>query len=132
MYNKAKQAILTHLQEEPFEETWIRNFRGAFIRFGEGAAVKDVAFARAYSAVRIGGLASDITVSDVVRQINSLGLQISQEDISILPGTHNEYCMADVVKREAGFADKVCQALRTNSTNSRITAIPDTATVPCD
>lgn len=127
IYNTAKQAILTHLQEEPFEETWIRNFRGAFIRFGEGAAVTDVAFPSDYFALRIGGLASDVTVSDAMSQIDSLGLQVLQDDIFILPSTHNGFRMADVVKRGAGLPDKLFQALETNSTNSGMTV---TSVVP--
>ncbi len=73
--------------------------------------------------MRVGRLANDITVPDIVHRITSLGFQTVGDDVSLLPDLHNGFRLADVVSNEREFATKLTQALRTNA-NSHHAASP--------
>ncbi|KAH8166646.1 hypothetical protein CIB48_g1626 [Xylaria polymorpha] len=66
-------------------DTFVRVFRGALIRYGDGACVTSLSLPSEYSSVRLDGLAADTTAANVISILEDLGHDIEVDGLRIVP-----------------------------------------------
>jgi hypothetical protein len=75
--------------------------------FGDGAIVTKVSFASDFSAVRIGSLPRDTTVSDVIDLLLSLDFVVPADCIRILAPADGNHCSVDVRVEDPHFTKRL-------------------------
>ncbi|EPE10855.1 zinc c2h2 finger domain containing protein [Ophiostoma piceae UAMH 11346] len=99
--------------EDDKENCWHRQFGGAVVQFGDGAAVTKVSFASDFSAVRLTNLSANVTANALVRTFARIGEQVSVDNIcmtmSLQDATGSPVpVQADIRVEDPRFAARVC------------------------
>jgi hypothetical protein len=91
--------------------------------------VTKVSFPSDFSAVRISHLPGGTTNSSVVETLASLGFDVMQECVRVLPVTDDTYCTAHVTVEDPQFAKRLCDLLA-GQRHGGLRAIPINAPMP--
>ncbi|KAI0512792.1 hypothetical protein F5B22DRAFT_293623 [Xylaria bambusicola] len=117
--------IAVEASHEPASEV-VRVFRGALIRFGDGACVTSLSLSSEYSSVRLDGLAANTTSADVIAILEALGHDVEVDGLRIVPTPQSSppLCSAYISTPDLEFPTALCDSLLLSSTYENLTAKP--------
>ncbi|KAM3498450.1 hypothetical protein MY10362_008235 [Beauveria mimosiformis] len=94
------------------EAAWIRQLKGVYVTFGEGATVATVALPWDTVAVRLSKLPQDSTTSTVAELIhNYIGVRVMEANIHLL-AAYGGHVAADVTLNDSNIATELITAMR--------------------
>ncbi|TRX93422.1 hypothetical protein FHL15_005697 [Xylaria flabelliformis] len=94
-------------------DTFIRVFRGALVRYGDGACVTSLSLPSEYSSVRLDGLAANTTAADVISVLEDLGHDIEIDGLRIvaMPRSLSSLCSAYISTPDLEFSKTLSTSL---------------------
>ncbi|GAW12967.1 hypothetical protein ANO14919_023420 [Xylariales sp. No.14919] len=94
-------------------DTFVRVFRGALVRYGDGACVTSLSLPSEYSSVRLDGLAAGTTAADVIRILGDLGHDVEIDGLRIvsMPQSSSPLCSAYISTPDVEFAKTLSTSL---------------------
>ncbi|KAI0912961.1 hypothetical protein F4824DRAFT_439446 [Ustulina deusta] len=94
-------------------DTFVRVFRGALVRYGDGACVTSLLLPSEYSSVRLDGLAADATAADVIGILEDLGHDIEVDGLRIVavPQSSSSLCSAYISTTDLEFPKTLSASL---------------------
>ncbi|KAK5636980.1 hypothetical protein RRF57_012692 [Xylaria bambusicola] len=92
---------------------FVRVFRGALVRFGDGACVTSLSLSSEYSSVRLDGLAANTTSADVISILETLGHDVEVDGLRIVPMPQSSppLCSAYISTPDLEFPTALCASL---------------------
>ncbi|KAF5706269.1 hypothetical protein FMUND_11700 [Fusarium mundagurra] len=117
----------TEWMEEPqHTEQWTREIGGAWVEFGDGAAVTNVTLLLDFSAIQMRHLPPRSSARSVQELLADVGIAVSINDINFIKLVKNRNGMAIVKVKDPDFAKSACWKLRTciRAPNLEVTQIP--------
>ncbi|KAI0453802.1 hypothetical protein F5B21DRAFT_268145 [Xylaria acuta] len=94
-------------------DTFVRVFRGALVRYGDGACVTSLSLTSEYSSVRLDGLTANTTSADVIRILEDLGHDIEVDGLRIVatPHSSSSLCSAYISTPDLEFSKTLSASL---------------------
>ncbi|KAI1429704.1 hypothetical protein F5Y12DRAFT_331746 [Xylaria sp. FL1777] len=94
-------------------DTFVRVFRGALVRYGDGACVTSLSLPSEYSSVRLDGLAADTTAADVISLLEDLGHDVEVDGLRIvaMPQSSLSLCSAYISTPDLEFSKTLSASL---------------------
>ncbi|KAI1012005.1 hypothetical protein LB503_004438 [Fusarium chuoi] len=120
----------TEWSEEPehglLSEQWTREIGGAWVEFGDGAAVTNVTLLSDFSAIQMRHLPSKSSARSVQELLADVGISVSISDINFIKLVKNRNGMAIVKVKDPEFAKSACWKLGTciQAPDLEVTQIP--------
>ncbi|PNP82850.1 hypothetical protein FNYG_04081 [Fusarium nygamai] len=117
----------TEWMEEPkYAEQWTREIGGAWVEFGDGAAVTNVTLLSDFSAIQMRHLPPRSSARSVKELLADVGISVSISDINFIKLVKNRNGMAIVNVKDPDFAKSACWKLRTyiRAPDLEVTQIP--------
>ncbi|KAJ9427114.1 hypothetical protein QL093DRAFT_2631091 [Fusarium oxysporum] len=120
----------TEWSEEPkhdsHTEKWTRELGGAWVEFGDGAAVVKITLLSDFSAIQMRHLPSRSSARSVQELLADIGISVSISDINFIKLVKNRNGMAIVKVKDPEFAKSACWKLRTcvRAPDLEVTQIP--------
>ncbi|GAP85473.2 putative ariadne RING finger [Rosellinia necatrix] len=112
-----------HVPPEHDNDTFVRVFRGAVVRYGDGACVTGLSLPFEYSSVRLDGLAADTTPADVISILENLGHDIEVDGLRIVAMPQSSLCSAYISTPDLEFS-KTLSASLLDTPHSKLRAVP--------
>lgn len=104
-------------------DTFVRVFRGALVRYGDGACVTNLTLPSEYSSVRLDGLAADTTAADVITILEDLGHEVEVDGLRILAAPQSSLCSAYINTPDLEFSKTLSTSL-INTSYQHLNAVP--------
>jgi len=92
-------------------DTFVRVFRGALVRYGDGACVASLRLASEYSSVRLDGLADKTTAADVISLLEDLGHDVEVDGLRIVTLPQSATCSAYISTPDFEFSKTLSTSL---------------------
>ncbi|KAK0715201.1 hypothetical protein B0H67DRAFT_665182 [Lasiosphaeris hirsuta] len=109
---KRSDRNLNHLtagkEPEVTSTSWLREFGGAIVEFGDGAGVLKSSVQSDYSAVRLTHLPLGTSPATVAALLEGLNFEVDTGCIRVFPRDVEESCIADIRVEDPSFASRVC------------------------
>ncbi|KAG5772643.1 hypothetical protein H9Q73_012393 [Fusarium xylarioides] len=108
------------------DEPWTREIGGAWVEFGDGAAVTNVTLLSDFSAIQMRHLPPRSSARSVQELLADVGINVSISDINFIKLVENRNGMAIVKVKDPEFAKSACWKLRTSirAPDLEVTQIP--------
>ncbi|KAI0114097.1 hypothetical protein GGR51DRAFT_505481 [Nemania sp. FL0031] len=104
-------------------DRFIRVFRGALVRYGDGACVTSLVLPSEYSSVRLDGLAEGTTTADVIRILEDLGHEVEIDGLRIVAMSQSSLCSAYISTPDLEFSKTLSDSL-IDATYWNLKAVP--------
>ncbi|KAF2966973.1 hypothetical protein GQX73_g6596 [Xylaria multiplex] len=105
-------------------DTFVRVFRGALVRYGDGACVTNLSLPSEYSSVRLDGLASNTTAANVISILEDLGHDIEVDGLRIVTMPQSSsLCSAYISTPDLEFS-KTLSASLIDTPHRNLKAVP--------
>ncbi|KAJ8110414.1 hypothetical protein ONZ43_g5875 [Nemania bipapillata] len=92
-------------------DTFVRVFRGALVRYGDGACITSLSLPSEYSSVRLDGLPADTVVSDIVTILENLGHDVDVDGLRIVTTPQSSLCSAYISTPDLDFSKTLSSSL---------------------
>ena len=103
---------LTQVQQQADNDTFVRFFHGALVRFGDGACVTSLLLTLESSSVRLDGLPANITPADVISMLEGLGHDVEVDGLRVIPMPQpSPLCSAYISTPDLEFAKTLSTSL---------------------
>lgn len=119
--SSSTSSALPHSQHD--NDTFVRVFRGALVRYGDGACVTNLTLPSEYSSVRLDGLAADTTATDVITILEDLGHEVEVDGLRIVAAPQSSLCSAYINTPDLEFS-KTLSASLINTSYQNLKAVP--------
>ncbi|KAI1122518.1 hypothetical protein F5Y10DRAFT_72556 [Nemania abortiva] len=92
-------------------DTFVRVFRGALVRYGDGACVTSLSLPSEYSSVRLDGFAANTTAADVISVLEYLGHDVEIDGLRIVPMPRSSLFSAYISTPDPEFSKTLITSL---------------------
>ncbi|CVL12580.1 related to ariadne-2 protein [Fusarium proliferatum] len=101
------------IKDDDCAESWVRELGGAWVKFGDGAAIMDVSLPSDFSAIQIRNLPTSASANSVRALLSYVGIPVSTSDIRYTRPKDMPNGFATVKVKDPTFAKTACSRLQT-------------------
>ncbi|KAF5539765.1 hypothetical protein FNAPI_10700, partial [Fusarium napiforme] len=101
------------IKDDDCTEGWVRGLGGAWVKFGDGAAIVDVSLPSDFSAIRIRNLPTNASAKSVRALLSEVGISVLISDIQYIKPKDMPNGFAIVKVKDPGFGKTACSRLQT-------------------
>ncbi|ORY68942.1 uncharacterized protein BCR38DRAFT_464210 [Pseudomassariella vexata] len=121
-------------EEEDKPDDWVREVFGTIAHFGGGARVLKISLPSDFSAVHLGMLPPEASITSIIALLSDNGFTVPRQCIRLIPQGNSMHRSADVRMEDDSFAKRLCSKLGgkmdTSGRVPNVTAVPITASMP--
>ncbi|KAJ8127632.1 hypothetical protein O1611_g6005 [Lasiodiplodia mahajangana] len=122
-HDSSSSSLSAQVSPQHGNDTFVRVFRGALVRYGDGACVTSLVLPSEYSSVRLDGLAADTTAADVIRILEDLGHEVEVDGLRIVTMPQSSLCSAYISTPDLEFSKTLSDSLM-NTSYRNLKAVP--------
>ncbi|KAI1025243.1 hypothetical protein LB504_010015, partial [Fusarium proliferatum] len=100
-------------QDDDCAESWVRELGGAWVKFGDGAAIMDVSLPSDFSAIQIRNFPTTASAYSVRALLSEVGIPVLISDIRYIKPKDMPNGFATVKVKDPAFAKTACSRLQT-------------------
>ncbi|KLP06938.1 related to ariadne-2 protein [Fusarium fujikuroi] len=101
------------IKDDDCAESWVRELGGAWVKFGDGAAIMDVSLPSDFSAIQIRNLPTSASANSVGALLSEVGIPVSISDVRYMKPKDMPNGFATVKVKDPTFAKTACSRLQT-------------------
>ncbi|KAG4267599.1 hypothetical protein FPRO04_12754 [Fusarium proliferatum] len=101
------------IKDDDCAESWVRVLGGAWVKFGDGAAIMDVSLPSDFSAIQIRNLPATASAYSVRALLSEVGIPVSISDVRYMKPKDMPNGFATVKVKDPAFAKTACSRLQT-------------------